>query len=171
MDGLLQRREFRRSKFRWLMHMSIFWGFIALAALSGVLFLLEFTIPHQAYLNFRSSMVVWLWGDLFGVLLLFGLILAVANRLVNKQTKRTSGSSDWIALVLLIFIVLTGFLAEWARSPLLFGIWELDILGFGYNELIAIFHSAISLGFIAIFPYTKYVHAIATPLTMIINKD
>ncbi|OKY78431.1 MAG: CoB--CoM heterodisulfide reductase subunit E [Candidatus Methanohalarchaeum thermophilum] len=158
MNGLLELREFKQSKFRWFMHMSIFWGFIMLFGLSFFMFIAEFTVSHEMYLTIRDSIHVAAFGDFFGFLLLAGIILAIFNRIYNKQTNRTSSAYDWTGLILLLVITVTGFIAEWARPA---------YFGFGASQELALFHSAISLIFIAIIPYTKLIHLIAAPITQL----
>lgn len=158
LNGLIQLREYKQSKFRWFMHMSIFWGFMMLFFLSFFMFLAEFTVPHETYLWLRDSVYVAVWGDFFGYLLLGGIIIAIANRFVNEQTNRTTSSYDWITIILLLVLTVTGFIAKWARPA---------YLGYGGAEALALFHVAISLGFIAILPYTKLIHLIAAPITQL----
>ncbi|WGI17833.1 respiratory nitrate reductase subunit gamma [Methanonatronarchaeum sp. AMET-Sl] len=181
-NGLLQKRLYNRSKYRWVMHMSIFWGFMALFILSIYLLLYEIITyyilgwPIDHFIAEKESLHVAIWGNLFGIILMIGLIIAVVNRFVGEPTKRLSSAYDWGPLVFLIIVNITGFLAAFAREepfyghfPEIFaGSWE--FLGGAITSTeIALGHGVISLIFLAILPFTKFMHFFAVPLTQMAN--
>ncbi len=80
LDVLLLRRTLRRSPVRWIMHMAMFYGFLTLAALSGLGLFMDI-IEHFNLLGLahQAEMVkgyMELPFDLFGYLLLFGSTIA-----------------------------------------------------------------------------------------------
>jgi heterodisulfide reductase subunit E len=106
-------------------------------------------------------------NEIFSYMLLFGVAIATVRRVFVPKIRDNTSRSDTVLLGGLIIVVLTGFISQGIRTG---GLW-----GFGLENQIAppsaLFHSVISLLFcIALIPYTKYIHIIATPLTILMNK-
>ena len=75
LDVLLLRRTLRRSPVRWVMHMTIFYGFLTLAAMSGfALFMdiIEHSTSSVSPTRLRWSRAGWLFPSTSRHLLLFG---------------------------------------------------------------------------------------------------
>ena len=88
LDVLLLRRTLARSPIRWVMHMSMFYGFVALAALSGLGLMIDI-VEHFNLMGLAHEAEIWkeylgLPFDLFGYLLLFGATIAVSRRILLK---------------------------------------------------------------------------------------
>lgn len=161
LDGLLQRRLWRISRVRWLIHGLIFlpfcarlvWALIALALgrwdVSADL--------TQAMLD-KNDAITALFFDLTGVMVLFGVGLAIARRVLAKK-KPLPGlpRPDWLAMGLLAGIVLSGFITEGAR---------IAMTGVGSNPPYAFLGAALSRLFSAgpglqeAYGYLWYAHAI-----------
>ncbi|MCF8098599.1 MAG: respiratory nitrate reductase subunit gamma [Desulfarculaceae bacterium] len=122
LDGLLQRRLWRRSPGRWLVHALIFLPFAARTLWALLALLLSYTQPgtdlNQAMLG-KNYPATALFFDLTGVMVLAGGLLAVARRLL-RGGRALPGlpRPDWPAMALLVVVVLSGFVTEAARLAL-----------------------------------------------------
>lgn len=169
LDALLQRRALRRSPGRWIMHIAIFGGWIALCIMSVAMFVVE--IIHMVGIHIISPEVfremLSFPNDVFSYILLFGIIVAIFRRLFLKKARESTIAFDSVLLVGLTIIVITGFVADGIRNG--------NFWGFGMQSDLAppaaLFHVVISLFFcIAYIPFSKYMHMIAGPLTLLANK-
>ena len=83
LDVLLLRRTLARSPVRWGMHMAIFYGFLTLAALSGLGLMIDivehFNILGLAEPAGMAKEALGLPFDIFGYLLLIGATIAVGR--------------------------------------------------------------------------------------------
>jgi len=188
-DVILQRRTARASPLRWFMHILIFIGWMGLFALSGLMFSVEMIhmlgIPFIEPELFREYLQ--LPNQLLGYTLLFGVLIAIARRLFIPKVRENTNSYDSILLVTLTVVIVTGFFAHAGRY---IAVGITDFTGYDfiyldyifwtlggltpfltYVQEIALTHSVLALfvGF-AFIPYSKYLHMITTPLTMIVNK-
>lgn len=170
LDVLFQRRILKRSSLRWIMHFSIFAGWMTLFALSGMMFTVEMIEKLGIELPFTTAQFrdfLSFPNYVFGYLLLVGVLIAIVRRLFITEVREASIMYDWILLAGVFIITITGFWADGIRNGLIWGL--------GLNPMTAppaaLFHSVISLLFcIAAVPYTKYIHVIATPLAILANK-
>ncbi len=170
LDIIFQRRILMRSPVRWFMHFTIFVGWMTLFAMSGMMFAVEMTerfieLPFTAEM-FRE--VLQLPNDIFGYILLIGVVIAMVRRIFVKEVREASIGYDWVLLLTVFFVTITGFISDGIRTGDIG--WNL-----GLDPTIAppaaLFHSVISLLFcIAFIPYSKYIHIIATPLAILANK-
>jgi Fe-S oxidoreductase/nitrate reductase gamma subunit len=125
-------------------------------------------------------------GDLGGVLLLIGVILALSRRYIQKPTRLDNTPDDAIALVLIIVVVLTGFILEGARiaaaaPPSEWARWS--FFGFAFSKAFAglspgaqltlyqslwWFHSVFTVGAVIYIGllFTKLSHILISPLNV-----
>jgi nitrate reductase gamma subunit len=109
-DVLFQARilKDKHDPFAWFMHALIFWGFILLLlfhALGGI-FSTALDPDYQSTLNPFMFL-----RNLFGLLVLLGLALAVIRRIAHRAEIKTTGM-DVYAIAILAVITLSGFLLE-----------------------------------------------------------
>jgi len=122
LDGLLQRRLWRLSPGRWLVHGLIFLPFAARTVWALVALVLGRWDPAagltQAMLA-KNQPVAALFFDLTGLIILTGGALAMVRRLARRgQAVPGLPRPDWPAMALLVLVVLTGFITEAARLSL-----------------------------------------------------
>jgi heterodisulfide reductase subunit E len=173
LDVFLLRRTLARSPVRWVMHMSMFYGFATLATLSGLGLFMDI-IEHFNLLGLAEQAevvkgIMELPFDLFGYLLLIGATLAVSRRILLKFVRDNTTSYDAILIGGVFLITITGFYAEWLRgnSFLVGNAFSSPI----YAPHFALIHTVLALGLFAlILPWSKYIHIIATPLTLLANR-
>ena len=110
-----------REKFAGIMHASIFFGFIVLFIVTLIIVVQEdFTglFFHYHFLHGNFYLIWSLFGDLFGLIVLIGLGMAIYRRYKAKPTRLDTKGIDTFALVILTFIIVTGFCNEAMRIAL-----------------------------------------------------
>ena len=173
LDVLLLRRTLARSPVRWVMHMSMFYGFLALAAMSGFALFLDiiehFNLAGLAHEAEMGKEMLGLPFDVFGYLLLIGATLAVSRRIFLKFVRDNTTAYDAFLIGAVFLITITGFYAEWMRgnSFLIGNLFEYPV----YAPHFALIHTVLAIGLFAlVLPWSKYIHVIATPMTLIANR-
>ena len=127
---------------RWA-HMLVFYGFILLLAVT--VYAILATLTHRYPLSIVNPFKIM--GNLAALMLFAGLIIMIINRLFNKNLAGRTGYSDWLLLVSLFLLTLSGVVVELAR----FQNWDLAYhLYFGH--LVCVWFVIIYL------PYTKFGH-------------
>lgn len=178
---LLQSELRRRSLVRWAMHMAIFWGFVLLFVESLWLMVLAWLVPAESGLaqyfeGAGGQALLNLWGDVWGVVLLVGLVVALVRRYVLHVPQLETLTDDALALWALLAVSLTGFAAEgvrlagggqpaaeWAFAGAAFT-WVADLPGVDGPMSLFWVHGLASLAFIAYIPYSKLVHMLTAPI-------
>jgi nitrate reductase gamma subunit len=163
LDGLLQRRLYRQSKSRWLIHGLIFYPFVfrfwwGLVALLASLWYPEGTLAWTM-LDKNHPLTAFVL-DLSGVVVLMGVIIAVL-RAVFRRTEKIPGlpHRDFLALGLMTAILVVGFILEGMRIAMTGDPpgSEYAFVGFMIGRF---FQDAASL--VDIYGYVWYAHAILT---------
>jgi heterodisulfide reductase subunit E len=173
LDVLVLRRTLARSPIRWIMHICMFYGFLTLAALSGLGLFMDI-IEHFDLLGLaeQAEMVkgyMELPFDIFGYLLLIGATIAIFRRILIKFVRDNTSAYDAFLIGAVFLITITGFYAEWLRgNAFLVG----DAFAYPiYAPHFALIHTLLALGLFAfVLPWSKYIHIIATPMTLLANR-
>jgi len=125
-----------KEKYAGILHGSIFFGFVVLFIVTMIIVVQEdFTGLFFNYHFIHGDFyIIWsLFGDVFGIVVLAGLIMAIYRRYYIKPTRLDTKATDTFALVLITFIVLTGFFNESMRIALTgFPVFEKVASPFGY---------------------------------------
>jgi Fe-S oxidoreductase/nitrate reductase gamma subunit len=101
-----------------LMHGSLFYGFLVLAAYTTIIFIQDDVLPlftSYTFLQGNAYLTLELLGDTFGVAYVFGLSVAVYRRFVKKLDKLQTVLDDYFVVGMLIWIGISGFLIEALR--------------------------------------------------------
>ncbi len=188
-EVILHRTLFGVSRFRWLRHQLMFWGF-------GLMFVVELTA-----VAFREAFPAFGWTelwhepghpirlafdfafDLTGLMVLIGCGLALLFRASagdGVERKYADTPTVWF----LLFVTVSGFLVEGARMALesgapgeavafvglafslLFGSGSLVV-----HEVLWIVHALAACAFIAYIPFHRMVHFCATPIGRLFNSQ
>lgn len=180
LDVLFQRRTYRRRKLEWFMHILIFWGWIGLLILTIVAAAAEFAGPFLFNQDYTYFVGVWksleLPNNIFGWMIVGGIAIAIIRRLTfkGKDVQARNAEIDWILIVGLLLVVVTGFYAQYIRETLsieraLISTYQATAPGFFDNATI-VFHEVFTLLFcVAYLPFSKYFHMITAPLTILVN--
>ena len=169
-DILGNAKIFRGDIFGGLMHIFIMWGFIILF-LGTVFSAFDDYIFH--FLKGATYEYYALILDIFGLLFVGGLVMAIIRRYILKAGKMNNLYEDFLILVLLLVIGFTGFLIEGFRfvaQPKPWMHWSpvgasLASLLHGdatfWHGIFWWLHVGFSLLLIAYLPFSKLFHIIA----------
>jgi len=162
-DVLLQRRLYRRSRIRWVIHALIFWPFVfrfgwGLLALLGSRWQPEWPVVWDM-VNKNNPWTAF-WFDITGLLLLVGIVLAFVRGALHRD-RRVPGllEQDRLALGLIGGIVVIGFVLEGMRIAL---------TGYPPHAAYAFMGYGISLlfstprGLTEVYGFVWYIHAALT---------
>src|SRR2546423_2414171 len=150
----------------------------------------DITLPLFGYKLLKGTFYLFYETvlDLFGLFFVVGLGMAVYRRFVVRP-QRIDPTPRFANLLLLLFLInLSGFVLEacrlavvqpaWARwSPVGWALGQAMVgVGMGEGALrgthltVWLFHAAISLGFIAVIPFSYFSHILTTPLNIFFSK-
>ncbi|MFP6641635.1 MAG: heterodisulfide reductase-related iron-sulfur binding cluster [Myxococcota bacterium] len=170
-----QRRNLR-DRFPGVAHLLIFYGFLGAFVATTMIAIQDWTGIHFL----EGSFYLWysLLADVFGVLGVIGILMALYWRGVVRPARLHSVMDDWIALALLLLIFIQGFIVEGIRinvtelhahpswavwSPVGYGVaWMLE--GVERQQLLDFhrglwwLHAVTAMAFIAYFVYGKFTH-------------
>ncbi|MFO7786059.1 MAG: 4Fe-4S dicluster domain-containing protein [Thermodesulfobacteriota bacterium] len=111
-DGLLQWRILKEDALRWVMHMCIFAGFLLLLLMHA----LESHITVKLFKDYYSTANPFFFlRELFGVLVLIGVCLALFRRFILKVPRLKTRAPDIFAIIILTVIIGSGFFLEGAK--------------------------------------------------------
>jgi len=162
-----------------LMHLSLFWGFVVFIIGTIIVAAQADLGLHLLYGNFY--LVLSLLLDLAGLAAIGGITMALVRRYLLKPDRLDNKPDDAFSLVLILFILITGFLLEGLRitgtnDP--WAIWTpvgkvvaLLFIGVAPEGIVSIFqvfwwgHLVLAFVFIAYLPYGKLFHIITSPLS------
>lgn len=183
-DTLLLRRLRRLSGFRWLVHSMIFFGFLGILILDIITVIAMDLLHVEAFIEQDGWGKLWIrdFGfELFGLMLLIGLVAAAARRFVVRPRQLVTGSEDVVSILLLLLVVLSGFIvegvaissglpghesnAEFSFVGAIFSAFLPSVSADAYAQ-IWFAHSLISVALIAYIPFSKLFHAFAAPLAI-----
>jgi len=181
-DGLLGRKIFKGDFTAGLMHFLIMWGFVGLfigTVLSTIHhYLIRFLIGNT-YIVFSFCL------EIFGFMLLAGLLMAFIRRYMARVARLENKAQDLWMLILIAVTALTGFLVEGSRLAVKMPEWEkysfggvLFIKSLSSNGQAEVFypyiwwfHALLSLGLVAYFPFSKLFHSMAAPVNMYLGPQ
>lgn len=188
LDGLLQRRLFRQTKVRWAIHSLIFLPFVFRFAwgLAGWVASLSFPEWRGTWLLLdKNHPATAFFFDLTGVLVILGILCAVARRAGRPADGILDGlpGTDRPAVGLLAGIVLVGFVLEGMRIAMTgspsgaefafagYGLSRfftgLDLTGsYGY---VWYAHAILTGAFVAYLPFSRMIHMITVPIALALN--
>lgn len=188
LDVLLQRRLYRQSAKRWLVHSLIFYPFVfrffwGLVGLVGSLWK-----PDWAWIWPMLSKNHPLTGflfDLTGIMIILGVVLAfVRGRVKRADQAPGQPKQDLLALALIAAIVVVGFFLEGMRmamtgypngSAYAFLGYATGQLFKNTSGLTAIYgylwyvHAILTGGFVAYLPFSRLAHIITAPFVLALN--
>ena len=189
LDVLLQRRLYRQSRTRWLIHSLIFlpfvfrffWGLVALTASlwrpewSAVWAMLDKNHPATAFLF-----------DLTGVMVIAGVVSAFIRGGL-RQSSQVPGlpGQDRLALSLIAGIVVIGFILEGIRIAMTGwpGSAEYAVIGLAISRLFSdpngltevygyiwYIHAILTGAFVAYVPFSRLLHIIMAPVVLAMRE-
>lgn len=112
LDVMLQSRILKTDFLRWLMHVLIFFGFTLLTLMHA----LDEIVTQKLFPDYASTLNPFFFlRNLFALMVLVGIGIAIYRRLKLKGPFLRSKSSDKIAIYIIAGILLTGFALDSAK--------------------------------------------------------
>jgi Fe-S oxidoreductase/nitrate reductase gamma subunit len=156
-----------------IMHALIFWGFAALTIGTAILLVHEHL---TSFLAGKSHLVFEISMEIGGLILLAGIGWALVRRYLQRVSRLERRLEDALVPLWLLVVVLSGFALEGVRLASLrpdwagwsfVGAWAAGFMSPGIAEASYPYlwwgHAILSLGFIAVIPYTKLFHILGAP--------
>ena len=158
-----------------IMHAFIFWGFVILTVGTTILLfhehLFSFLVGSK-HLLFEVAM------EIGGLILLAGIAWALVRRYLQRVSRLERRLEDALVPLWLLVVVCSGFLLEAVRLAVqkpawagwsFAGAWAAGFISPGVAEATYPYlwwgHALLSLGFVAVIPYTKLFHILGAPAT------
>ena len=187
-DALLQRRLYRQSRSRWIIHSLIFLPFVFRFLWGMVALLSSLWVPEKqlawAMLDKNYPVGAFLF-DLTGVMVISGVILAMFRRAFRKSEKLPGlPGHDWPASSLIGGIIIIGFILEGMRIAMTgspegaqyaFIGYCISRLFAGISDLTNIYgyiwycHAIFTGAFLAYLPFSRMLHIIMAPVVLAMN--
>jgi Fe-S oxidoreductase/nitrate reductase gamma subunit len=171
-----------------IMHFTIFWGMIALF-IGTILATIDWDVTHLFFnVQFLTGWVYVLYElilDIFGVLLLVGIGMAIYRRYISKPDRLAKMPNEGLKrddayiLIMLVLIAISGFLVEGLRIAVAQPDWAPwspvgSAIAAGFVSLgdpsnstlhfgLWIMHMLIAFVALASIPFTKLFHMISAP--------
>ena len=109
LDVLLQFRILREDFLRWVMHIFIYGGFMLLLLMHA----LDKTITIAIWKNYYSTINPFMFlRDLFGALVIVGVIIAIYRRFILKVPRMFTNAMDIYTILIVAIIMLSGIFLE-----------------------------------------------------------
>ena len=113
LDVLLQVKVLKQDRLKWAMHMCIYYGFTLLLFMHG----LDTIVTSALFPEYYSTINPFLFlRDLFGILVLLGVGIALYRRFILKVPRLRTSPMDLYAIIILAVIMLSGFLLEASKT-------------------------------------------------------
>jgi nitrate reductase gamma subunit len=135
---------------------------------------------HYVISTADKQLLAMVSGGVFGIICLIGLLMLIKRRLTDPRVKATSKISDTLILFLLLIQLILGLMTIFVSMEhmdgsvmVLLGEWAQSIVTFqGFRAAAAIesvhiiykLHVFVGMSMILIFPFTRLVHVISTPI-------
>jgi heterodisulfide reductase subunit C/nitrate reductase gamma subunit len=108
-DVFLQRKIIRKDFLRWFMHLFIYLGFTLLVLMHA----LQSIITSKLFPDYYSTINPYMFlRDLFGIMVIVGLFIAVYRRFILKVPRLATNSMDVYLIAMVGIIILTGIFLE-----------------------------------------------------------
>jgi Fe-S oxidoreductase/nitrate reductase gamma subunit len=184
------QKQVRNSGYPAILHCLIFYSFIVLF-ITTLIVMVQYDAGHLlgVELNIFQGFIYVFFSvasELAGILILVGIVMAACRRYMVKPETLPNTREDGLILLLIACMVITGYLAEGLRIAVLGDPWKtLSPVGAGIASLFqevdensgkAIhaslwwLHTVFALGWIALIPYTKFVHLLSLPTNVFFSK-
>jgi len=142
-------------KTRKIAHLLVFYGFILLLLVTA--YAIYATVSHNYPLSLTNPFK--LAGNFASLMLIVGLCIMIWQRLKNKAVFGSSNYSDWLFLVSLLVLTVSGSLVQAGR-----------FLNWGIAYHLYFFHLVVVWFVIIYLPYTKFGHILYRSMAMAYAK-
>ncbi|MBF0105177.1 MAG: quinone-interacting membrane-bound oxidoreductase complex subunit QmoC [Deltaproteobacteria bacterium] len=138
-------KECDANKSRFTSHLLVFWGFIGLLVVTA-LAVVSIVLYH--YYPLPQTNLIKILGNVSAIAFFVGLTIMMLNRLSSKTSQSRGTFFDWVFLLDLYGVVLTGIAVEYLR-----------VFNGGAIAYIMYFIHLVFVFFLLVyFPYSKFIH-------------
>ncbi len=185
-EVFFQKKIYKTDKLRWFIFVSESLGFIALFWAFMFMALVTFYLKIDWFVNGAGGLILDFILDALGLLILVGTIVSFVRRMKRKDDMITE-RKDIAAVVLLFTIVITGFIIEAFKLAVLpisidsafsfvgfvmsLPLRPFDLPWVDMRFYLWIIHATIAFVFLAYIPYSKIMHAIACPVSIVTSAS
>lgn len=181
---VLGQKKVREEKKPGYFHTLIAFGFVVLVFTTTMVF-----IDHDLGIKIfhgRFYLAVSFMADIFGFLLLVGILIAYHRRYIEKPDRLHNSAGDAAMLWFLALMVIQGFWLEairikvtadpWAAYTPVGYLMSFSLWGLSEQSLRMIhyltwwFHAVTVFAFIGLLPYTKFHHLIASSVNLVFRN-
>jgi nitrate reductase gamma subunit len=186
LEAVLQKKLLRESRLRWFIYLSESFGFMALFFIFLVFVLTRFVFKIDFFVTGVGGLILDFLMDFLGLLIFSGTIASFVRRSIKRPNMITE-REDLIAVWLLFLIVVTGFLLEGFRMAVLPVTFEsyFSFVGLVVASIFRwiplawtdihfytwIVHATIVFIFLAYIPFSKFIHFIACPVSILASSS
>jgi len=184
------QKQVRNSNYPAILHCLVFYSFIVLVV-TTLIVMVEYDAGHLfgVQLNLFKGWVYVFFSvasELAGILVLIGVAMAAYRRYVVKPATVPNTVEDGLVLLLIAGMVVTGYFVEGLRIAMNTDPWaRLSPVGWGLAGLFAgmsesagrtthaslwWIHTVFAMSWIAMIPYTKFVHLLSLPTNIFFSK-
>jgi Fe-S oxidoreductase/nitrate reductase gamma subunit len=184
------QKQVRNSAYPAILHCLVFYSFIVLF-ITTLIVMVEYDAGHLLGRElgiFKGYVYVFFTvaSELAGILVLIGIAMAAYRRYVLKPETLPNTLEDGLVLLLIAGMVVTGYLVEGLRIAVIGDPWAmLSPVGWGVSSLFAGIHAGtgeslhaslwwihtiFAMSWIAMIPYTKFVHLLSLPTNAFFSK-
>ncbi|MDY7033314.1 MAG: quinone-interacting membrane-bound oxidoreductase complex subunit QmoC [Thermodesulfobacteriota bacterium] len=149
-----------KNKFRYLAHLLIFYSFIALAVVTGIVFLGIYFIRIEHMLPLAQLNPIKILANLGAVALIAGCTIVISNRLKEEEDKSTSSYFDWVFIIMVYAVAISGLLTELTRLA--------DVAVIAYS--LYFIHLVLVFYLIAYLPFSKFAHMIYRTVALVYSS-
>jgi Fe-S oxidoreductase/nitrate reductase gamma subunit len=180
-DVLLGLRVLKGEVPAGIMHSLIFWGFVILSIGTTLLLIHEHLHP---FLVGKSHLLFELSMEVGGLILLSGIIWALVRRYIQRVSRLERRLEDAVVPLWLLTVVISGFFLEGLRLASQQPPWgHWSFVGFFITGFLSDRtaestypylwwgHALLSLGFIAVIPFTKLFHIFGAPAAYYVHHS
>ena len=153
-------KKCERNVFRYLAHLLIFYGFVALAAVTGMIFLGTYTYLGDILdtkLPLLMHHPVKILANLGALSLFIGCTIVISNRLRETEDKSRNTYFDWAFVIILYLVAISGILTEVVRLS------DIAVLAYWLYFL----HLVLVFYLLAYLPFSKFAHLIYRTVALV----
>jgi Fe-S oxidoreductase/nitrate reductase gamma subunit len=187
---VFKQKQVRNSVFPAIMHSLVFYSFVALF-ITTLLVMVDYDAGHLLGRElgiFKGFIYVFFTvaSEIAGILILAGIAMAAYRRYAIKPETLPNTLEDGLVLLLIAAMVVTGYLIEGLRIAVNGDPWSmLSPVGLGISFLFTgisadtgkslhaflwWIHTIFAMSWIAMIPYTKFVHLLSLPTNVFFSK-
>ncbi|MGM0653753.1 MAG: 4Fe-4S dicluster domain-containing protein [Thermodesulfobacteriota bacterium] len=130
LNVVLQLPLIRQDSLKWFMHICIYWGFFGLFFFHA----LEGYVSEVIFSNYMSTLNPFMFlRNIAGVMVMTGVGIAIYRRKTHFRLKQISKHPDYLAIVLLALIMISGFGLE-AAKIISSGVFDDMVAEYGFMD-------------------------------------